>query len=80
MERYTINKHIRKQLQITGSELAKRVEVSKQTISNYECGKHCNRPTERIIELELDLAIEQCENELIKEVCEYLKLKREGEV
>lgn len=78
MKRYIVNQHIRKHLKISGTELAKRVEVTKQTISNYECGKSVCRPTERVIEFELDLAIEQCEDELVKELCEYLKLKREG--
>jgi transcriptional regulator with XRE-family HTH domain len=80
MKRCTINQHIRKHLNISGRELAERVEVTKQTISNYETGKCCFRPLERVIEIELDLAIEQCEDILIKELCEYLKLKREEEV
>ena len=80
MERYIINRHIRQHLKIKGCELAKRVEVSKQTISNYERGVGGSRHLERVIELELDLAIEKCDDELVKEFCEYLKLKRSGGV
>lgn len=76
MERYIVNQHIRKHLKISGWELAERVEVTKQTISNYETGKCCFRPLERVIEIELDIAIELCDDELIKEFCQYLRTKR----
>lgn len=80
MERYTINQHIRKHLKISGTEMAKRVEVTKQTISNYELGRCSSRPLERVIEMELEEAINKCEDELIKELCNYLKLKRDGKL
>lgn len=80
MERHTINQHIRKHLKISGTEMAERVEVTKQTISNYELGRCSSRPLERVIEIELDMAIDKCEDELIKELCEYLKLKRDGKL
>ena len=43
---------------MSGRELSERVEVTKQTISNYECGKNIYRPLERVIEWELDLVID----------------------
>lgn len=76
MERYEINKAIRQLLGMTGVELAKRVEVTKQTISHYECGANVLRPVERVIEIELDLAIESCKDEKIKTICEQLKHDR----
>lgn len=80
MERYIINQHIRQHLKMSGRVLAERVEVTKQTISHYETGKNRYRPLERVIEWELDRAIEECEDVLVKELCEYLKLKRDGVV
>lgn len=79
MKRNIINRQIRKRLKMSGEELAKRVEVTKQTISHYETGKTWSRILERVIEWELDLAIEQCEDRLIKWDCINLKLRREEE-
>lgn len=79
MKRYIVNQRIRKWLNISGRELAERVGVTKQTISLYELGKSYHKPTERVIEWELDAAIEQCDDPLTKEFCEHLKLKRTEE-
>lgn len=68
MQRREINRKIR--------ELSERVEVSKQTISNYEIGKATSRPLERVIEWELDLAINNCTDLVIKDLCERLKAIR----
>ena len=76
MKRYEANQNIRKLLGLSGRQLAERVEVTKQTISNYECGLNVIRPVERVIEIELDLAIERCTDAKIKEICEQLKLER----
>ena len=78
MERREYNRLIRESLKMSGRELAERVEVSKQAISLYELGKTRHRLMERVIELELDLAIERCEDVSIKEICEGLKLRRNG--
>ena len=76
MERYKINQMIRKHLKLSGRDLAERVEVTKQTISNYETGKYCFRPLERVIEIELDLAVKECTDEKIKYICELLQTQR----
>lgn len=76
MTRYEINQHIRKLLKLSTTELAERVEVTRQTINNYERGVCLNKPTERVIEIELDLEIERCTNEKIKNICQELKLER----
>lgn len=76
MKRYKINQHIRQLLNLSSTELAKRVEVTRQTINNYERGVCLNKPTERVIEIELDLEIEKCTNEKIKSICEDLKRER----
>lgn len=76
MKRYEANQNIRKLLGLSGRQLAERVEVTKQTISHYECGLSVIRPVERVIEIELDLAIESCTDEKIKEICDQLKLER----
>lgn len=77
MTRYEINRIIRKQLNIKGTELAILVGVTKQTISNYENGKCKNNiPLERVIELELDMAIEKNTNDEIKYICELLQTQR----
>ena len=77
MKRYEINRLIRKTVGLSGKQLADAVEVTKQTISNYERGLSCSRPVERVIELELDLAIERCNDENIKYICGLLKNDRE---
>ena len=77
MKRFKINKGIRQFLGLTTRDLAKLVEVSAQTICNYENGKSVIRPVERVIEIELDLAIEMCRDVDIKEICKKLQLKRE---
>ena len=77
MERRVVNRKIRELLGISGTELGKRVEVTRQTISVYETGKtKTYRPLERVIEWELDSAIDECSDSTIKELCEQLKLKR----
>jgi transcriptional regulator with XRE-family HTH domain len=77
MKRYKINRGIRHCLGLSSRDLSKRVEVSAQTISNYERGKSVIRPVERVIEIELDMAIEACQDSDIKEICKKLQLKRE---
>ena len=69
MTRCEINKRIRLLTGITQAELAKKVEVSKQTISNYEKGYKTINPVQRVIELELDAAVEQIDSDQIKEIC-----------
>ena len=76
MQRREINRKIRELLGISGRELSERVEVTKQTISNYEIGKTTARPLERVIEWELDLAIDNCTDLVIKDLCEQLKALR----
>ena len=76
MQRREINRKIRELLGISGRELSERVEVTKQTISNYEIGKTTTRPLERVIEWELDLAIDNCTDRVIKDLCEQLKALR----
>lgn len=76
MQRREINRKIRELLGISGRELSERVEVTKQTISNYETGKAMTRPLERVIEWELDLAIDNCTDLVIKDLCEQLKALR----
>ena len=76
MQRREINRKIRELLGISGRELSERVEVTKQTISNYEIGKTTTRPLERVIEWELDLAIDNCTDLVIKNLCEQLKALR----
>ena len=76
MQRREINRKIRELLGISGRELSERVEVTKQTISNYEIGKSMTRPLERVIEWELDLAIDNCTDLVIKNLCEQLKALR----
>lgn len=80
MKRYEINRLIRKQLNIKGTEMAKLVEVTKQTICNYELGRCVtNRPLERVIELELDMAVEKCIDDEIKYICKLLQTQRKTE-
>ena len=76
MQRREINRKIRESLGISGIELSERVEVTKQTISNYEIGKTTTRPLERVIEWELDLAIDNCTDLVTKDLCEKLKALR----
>lgn len=76
MERYEANQRIRLLLGITGSELAKRVGVTKQTISNYERGHPVRKPTQRIIELELDDIVKELKNDSVKKVCLLLQSYR----
>lgn len=76
MQRREINRKISELLGISGRELSERVEVTKQTISNYETGKAMTRPLERVIEWELDLAIDNCTDLVIKDLCEQLKALR----
>ena len=76
MQRREINRKIRELLGISGRELSERVEVTKQTISNYEIGKSMTRPLERVIEWELDLAIDNCTDLVVKDLCEKLKALR----
>ena len=76
MQRREINRKIRELLGISGRKLSERVGVTKQTISNYEIGKATTRPLERVIEWELDLAIDNCTDLVTKDLCEKLKALR----
>lgn len=73
MKRREVNRKIRELLGMSGRELSERVEVTKQTISNYECGKVEYRPLERVIEWELDSAIDNCIDLDLKNICKQLK-------
>lgn len=76
MQRRKVNRKIRELLGISGRELAERVEVTKATISIYENGKATSRPLERVIEWELDLAVDNCTDPVIRDLCEQLKALR----
>ena len=76
MQRREINRKIRESLGISGRELSERVEVTKQTISNYEIGKTTTRPLERVRGWGLGLAIDNCTDRVIKDLCERLKALR----
>lgn len=77
MKRREVNRKIRELLGMSGRELSERVEVTKQTISVYETGKtKTYRPLERVIEWELDSAVAECTDPIIKKLCEQLKLER----
>lgn len=78
MKRCEINRGIRKLLNLSCQDLANRVETTRQTISNYELGKTNIRYLERVIEMELDLAIEECNDDSIKKCCKILKDDRVG--
>lgn len=73
MKRREVNRKIRELLGMSGRELSERVEVTRQTISNYECGKVKYRPLERVIEWELDSAIDNCTDLKLKNICKQLK-------
>lgn len=79
MERYLFNRAIRHALKMTTKDLGDLVEVTKQTISNYENGRRTGRPIERVIEIELDLAIQRCADDTIRQICERLKHQRDYE-
>lgn len=78
MKRCENNRGIRKLLNLSCQDLANRVETTRQTISNYELGKTNIRYLERVIEMELDLAIEECNDDSIKKCCKILKDDRVG--
>lgn len=78
MERYIMNQRIRLYLHISGAEIARRVGLSAQTVSNYECGHKVRKSTEQLIENELARIILKCDDELLKEFCEYLVTKRDA--
>lgn len=77
-ERRIANRKIREILGLSGKDLSDRVECTRQTISNYECGKTSCRYLERVIEIELDLAINQCTDKEIVELCRTLQQKSLG--
>ena len=77
MERCEINKRIRQVLGLSQKELADKVETTKQTIGNYERNHSYSRVLERVIEIELDLAIDSSEKDSIKRCCEILKQERD---
>lgn len=78
IDRKWYNRSIREALNLSLIELARRVEVSRQTVYNYEKGRgKILRPIERVIELELDKAIEECTDYRTKVMCENLRCRRD---
>jgi DNA-binding XRE family transcriptional regulator len=78
MKRYEIHRTIRNIVQLSGIELAERVEVTKQTISNYENGRCYSKPTQRVIEIELDLEVDKMIDSELKHQCHILQNMRKG--
>ena len=76
MERHVMNQRIRLYLHISEREIARRAGLCAQTVSNYECGHRVRETTEQLIENEIAMAIIKCDDELLKEFCEYLIAKR----
>ena len=78
LDRKFYNRSIRERLGLSVLELAQRVEVTRQTIHNYEIGRYgVFRPLERVIELELDKAIEDCRDSETIDICRELKDRRD---
>lgn len=78
VDRKWYNRSIREALNLSPIELARRVEVSRQTVYNYEKGKgKILRPIERVIEWELDKSIEECTDHRTKVRCESLRYRRD---
>lgn len=76
MERYVINKKIREMLGLSGQELGERVGVTKAAIHHYEGGGGVNKPTLRVIEWELDAAVDELDDGIIKDICHILQKGR----
>lgn len=79
MKRNEVNKTMRELLGLTQQQLGERVGVSRQLIAMYEQGRTERRTTVRVIELELDIAIDNCTEGSIKEECKKLKTLRKDE-
>lgn len=81
LDRKFYNRSIRERLGLSVLELAQRVEVTRQTIHNYEIGRYgVFRPLERVIELELDKAITECGDSDKIDICIDLRERRDGRV
>lgn len=81
LDRKFYNRSIRERLGLSVLELAQRVEVTRQTIHNYEIGRYgVFRPLERVIELELDKAITECGDSDKIDICRDLRERRDGRV
>jgi DNA-binding XRE family transcriptional regulator len=79
LDRNFYNRSIRERLGLSVLELAKRVEVTRQTIHNYEIGRYgVFRPLERVIELELDKAIAKCCDSEKIDICRELRYRRDN--
>lgn len=76
MQKWIINKLIMKALGISTKELANQMGVTRATVSSYVNGKPTSKLLQRCVDLELDLYINECTNQKIKDFCEELKTKR----
>ena len=77
MQKWIINKLIMKALGISTKELANQMGVTRATVSSYVNGKPTSKLLQRCVDLELDLYINECTNQKIKDFCEELKTKRD---
>lgn len=76
MQKWIINKLIMKALGISTKKLANQMGVTRATVSSYVNGKPTSKLLQRCVDLELDLYINECTNQKIKNFCEELKTKR----
>lgn len=77
MQKWIINKLIMKALGISTKELANQMGVTRATVSSYVNGKRTSKLLQRCVDLEMDLYINECTNQKIKDFCEELKTKRD---
>ncbi len=77
MQKWIINKLIMKALGISTKELANQMGVTRATVSSYVNGKPTSKLLQRCVDLEMDLYINKCTNQKIKDFCEELKTKRD---
>ncbi len=77
MQKWIINKLIMKALGISTKKLANQMGVTRATVSSYVNGKPTSKLLQRCVDLELDLYINECTNQKIKDFCEELKTKRD---
>ena len=66
-----------KALGISTKKLANQMGVTRATVSSYVNGKPTSKLLQRCVDLELDLYINECTNQKIKDFCEELKTKRD---
>lgn len=77
MQKWFVNKMIMRTLGVSTKELANQMGVTRATVSSYINGKHTSKLLQRCVDLELDLYINDCTNQKIKDFCEELKTKRD---